>query len=48
MTLVAQADAGETEVPRLWVSGLLVAVALLVALPLRTVIAGGRGAEVLQ
>ncbi|MFB7456900.1 MULTISPECIES: hypothetical protein [unclassified Streptomyces] len=44
MTLVAQADSGGTEVPRLWVSGLLVAVAL----PLRTVIAAGRGAEVLQ
>jgi len=32
----------------LWVSGLLVAVALLIAFPLRTVIATGRRAEVLQ
>ncbi|MEU1661034.1 Cmx/CmrA family chloramphenicol efflux MFS transporter [Streptomyces griseofuscus] len=32
----------------LWSSGLLVAVALLIALPLRTVIAAGRSAEVLQ
>ncbi|MFD5124294.1 Cmx/CmrA family chloramphenicol efflux MFS transporter [Streptomyces sp. NPDC058385] len=32
----------------LWMSGLLVAVALLIALPLRTVVAAGRSAEVLQ
>ncbi|MEV4949780.1 Cmx/CmrA family chloramphenicol efflux MFS transporter [Streptomyces sp. NPDC053755] len=32
----------------LWSSGFLVAVALLIALPLRTVIAAGRSAEVLQ
>jgi DHA1 family chloramphenicol resistance protein-like MFS transporter len=32
----------------LWASGLLVAVALLIAFPLRTVIAVGRRAEVLQ
>ncbi|MFE9686593.1 Cmx/CmrA family chloramphenicol efflux MFS transporter [Streptomyces sp. NPDC006285] len=32
----------------LWASGLLVAVALLIALPLRTVVAAGRSVEVLQ
>lgn len=32
----------------LWASGLLVAVALLIAFPLRTVVAAGRSAEVLQ
>ena len=32
----------------LWASGLLVAVALLIAFPLRTVVAAGSGAEVLQ
>jgi DHA1 family chloramphenicol resistance protein-like MFS transporter len=32
----------------LWASGLMVAVALLIAFPLRTVIAPGRSTEVLQ
>ncbi|MFB6958066.1 Cmx/CmrA family chloramphenicol efflux MFS transporter [Streptomyces sp. NPDC056309] len=32
----------------LWASGLLVAIALLIAFPLRTVVAAGRSAEVLQ
>ncbi|MFJ9011441.1 Cmx/CmrA family chloramphenicol efflux MFS transporter [Streptomyces canus] len=32
----------------LWVSGLLVAVALLIAFPLRTVVVAGRGSEVLR
>ncbi|MFE4849977.1 MFS transporter, partial [Streptomyces sp. NPDC056689] len=32
----------------LWMSGLLVAVALLIAFPLRTVVAAGRSTEVLQ
>lgn len=42
-TLSAAGDLGP-----LWASGLLVAVALLIAFPLRTVIATGRPAEVLQ
>ncbi|MGC2998632.1 Cmx/CmrA family chloramphenicol efflux MFS transporter [Streptomyces sp. G35A] len=48
--LVAAASLGTTagDLGPLWASGLLVAVALLVALPLRTVVAAGRSSEVLR